>query len=258
MSNEIKIKETILDFPTVFSKDDILRVINNLPIAVAVIDADLKLVLANRMVSIFVNKKDNQLVGLVGGAALGCIHHEDSPEGCGFGKECSKCKLRMTVNDTFENTKGHFQVETSMTFKSIGRRHLRITTQPFQLQKRTAVLLSIEDVTNAKNYERAKIEKEKLTAVVRTAGAICHEINQPLMVILGFSELLIDEIAHGQIQEENVKEIRDQAQRLAEITNKLMAITQYKTKMYLSSEILDLDAASSINISDPNPDKEKE
>ncbi|HRF91215.1 MAG TPA: histidine kinase dimerization/phospho-acceptor domain-containing protein, partial [Desulfobacter postgatei] len=127
-----------------------------------------------------------------------------------------------------------------------------------QLQKRTAVLLSIEDITNAKNYERAKIEKEKLTAVVRTAGAICHEINQPLMVILGFSELLIDEIAHGQIQEENVKEIRDQAQRLAEITNKLMAITQYKTKMYLSSEILDLDAASSINISDPNPDKEKE
>ena len=250
--------KNILDSPTVFSKDDILRIINNLPIAVAVIDADRKLVLANRMACIFVNKDNNQLVGLAGGAAFGCIHHQDVPEGCGFGKVCGQCKLRMTVNDTLENDRGHFQVETFMTFNSIGRRHLKITTQPLQLHKGKAVLLSIEDITNAKRYERAKIEKEKLAAVVRTAGAICHEISQPLMVILGFSELLIDEIDHGQVQEENIREIRDQAERLAEITNKLGVITQYKTKTYLSSEILDLDAASSIVAIDPNPEKEKE
>ncbi|NDY70630.1 histidine kinase [Desulfobacter hydrogenophilus] len=250
-------KETILDSPTVFSKDDILRVINNLPLAVAVIDADRKLVLANKMAGMFVKKEENLLVGPVVGAAFGCIHHKDAPEGCGFGKECLKCKLRITVNDTLENERGHFMVETPMTFNSIGRRHLRITTQPLKLQKGKAVLLSIEDVTQAKKYEHAKIEKEKLTVVVRTAGAICHEINQPLMAILGFSELLIDDICHGQVQKENIKEIKDQAERLAEITNKLMAITQYKTKKYLHSEILDLDAASSFVAVPPNPEKGK-
>lgn len=250
-------KKTILDSPTVFSKDDILLVIKELPFAVAVIDADRKLVLANKMTCMFVNKKDSQLVGPVAGTAFGCIHHKDAPEGCGFGKNCLKCKLRMTLNDTLENDRGYFMVETSMTFNSIGRRHLRITTQPLRLQKGKAVLLSIEDVTEAKKDEHAKIEKEKLTAVVRTAGAICHEMNQPLMAILGFSELLIDDICHGQIQEENIKEIKDQAERLAEITNKLMTITQYKTKKYLRSEILDLDAASSIVGIDPNPEENK-
>nr|WP_320014376.1 histidine kinase dimerization/phospho-acceptor domain-containing protein [uncultured Desulfobacter sp.] len=250
-------KETILDSPTVFSKDDILRVINNLPLAVAVIDANLKLVLANKMAGIFINKSKNLIVGPVVGTAFGCIHHKDAPEGCGFGKDCRNCKLRITVNDTLENTKGYFMVETSMTFNSIGPRHLRITTQPLKLQKGKAVLLSIEDITKIKEYEHAKIEKEKLTAVVRTAGAICHEINQPLMAILGFSELLIDEVCQGQIQEENIKEIKEQAERLSEITNKLMTITQYKTKKYLNSEILDLDAASSIVALYPNPEEKK-
>jgi len=250
-------KETILASPKVFSKNEILHIIDKLPIAIAVIDAARKLVLVNKMVCMFVNKEDNQLVGLVGGEALGCIHHEDAPEGCGFGTDCLKCKLRTTVNDTLENDRGYFMVEIPMTLNSIGRRHLRITTQPLKLQKGKAVLLSIEDITKVKEYEHAKIEKEKLTAVVRTAGAICHEINQPLMAISGFSELLIDDFYHGQIQEENIKEIKEQAERLAEITNKLMAITQYKTKKYLSAEILDIDAASSIVALDPNPEEKK-
>ncbi len=247
--------ETILASPAAFSMDDILRIIDDLPIAVTVIDGDRKLALANKMTGMFVNKAANQLVGLVFGAAFGCIHHEDSPEGCGFGKECLNCKLRITVNDTLENAKGHFMVETAKTFKSIGSRHLKITTQPLELQKGRAVLLSIEDVTKEKKYEHSEIEKEKLKAVVRTAGAICHEINQPLMAILGFSELLIDDFCQGEIQESNVKEIRDQAERLGAITNKLMAITKYKTKMYLGSEILDLDAASSIVAVSPNPEE---
>ncbi|WP_020590105.1 histidine kinase dimerization/phospho-acceptor domain-containing protein [Desulfobacter curvatus] len=249
-------KKNILDSPTAFSKDDIIRIINGLPLAVVVIDKDRKLVLANKMASMFVNKEGDLLVGQVVGAAFGCIHHKDVPEGCGFGKECLKCKLQITVNDTLENDSGSFMVETTMAFNSIGRRHLRITTQPVELQKGKAVLLSIEDITQAKKYEHAKIEKEKLTAVIRTAGAICHEINQPLMAISGFSELLIDDVRHGQIQEENVKEIRDQAERLSQITNKLMVITQYKTKKYLRSEILDLDAASSNVAPGINPKEE--
>lgn len=249
--------KTILTSPAAFSMDDIIRIINGLPISVTVIDADRKLALTNKMTCMFVNKEDNQLVGLVVGAAFGCIHHEDSPKGCGFGKECLNCKLRITVNDALENGKGHFMVETSMTFKSIGPRHLKITTQPLELQNGRAVLLSIEDVTKEKKYEHSEIEKEKLKAVVRTAGAICHEINQPLMAILGFSELLIDDVCQGEIQESNVKEIRDQAERLGAITNKLMAITKYKTKMYLGSEILDLDAASSIVAVSPNPEEKK-
>lgn len=249
--------DTILASPAAFSMDDILRIINDLPIAVAVVNGDRKLVLVNKMACMFINKESNQLVGLMFGAAFGCIHYKDSLGDCEYEKGCLNCNLRTTVKDTIENAKGHFMVETAMTLKSIGHRHLRITTQPLELQKEKAVLLSIEDVTKVKKYEHSEIEKEKLKAVVRTAGAICHEINQPLMAILGFSELLIDDVCQGEIQESNVKEIRDQAERLGAITNKLMAITKYKTKMYLGSEILDLDAASSIVAASPTPEEKK-
>ena len=135
-------------------------------------------------------------------------------------------------------------VETSMIFKLHGKRHLRITTQPLILQNDDVVLLSIEDITEAKEHERTLLEKEKLSAVIHTAGAVCHEMNQPLMTILGFSELLIDEISQGEIQKTNLMKIKEQAQRLGAITRKLMTITKYKTKGYLKSEILDIDAAS--------------
>nr|WP_319491515.1 histidine kinase dimerization/phospho-acceptor domain-containing protein [uncultured Desulfobacter sp.] len=248
----VNIEETLLHSPATLPEDDILCIIDNLPIAVVVLDADRKLILANKMAGRFVNRDDSQLIGLLCGDALGCIYHKDAPEGCGSGTACIQCKLRTTVMDTFENDKGYFMVETTMTLNSIGPRHLRITTQPLNLQKGKAVLVSIEDITEAKKYEQTKLDKEKLTAVLQTAGAICHEINQPLMAILGFSELLLDDAIHGQLNEDNVKEIKEQADRLAKITSKLMDITKYRTKKYLRSQILDIDAASSGTDPDPN------
>ncbi len=88
-------KEAILSSTKVFSKDEILNIIDNLPIAIAVLDADRKLILANKMAHMFVNKKDDQLIGLVNGAAFGCIHHKDPPEDGGFGKACLNCKLLL-------------------------------------------------------------------------------------------------------------------------------------------------------------------
>lgn len=247
----IKTDRTVLGDSKIFTKEGLLGVINGLPLAVAVIDAERKVVLANRATYMFANKNESQLVGHVGGEAFGCIHHDDVPEGCGFGKDCLKCKLRMTVKDTMEKWKSYFMVETSMVFKLHGKRHLRITTQPLVLQGSKVVLLSIEDMTDAKKLEEITLEKEKFSAVVKTVGAICHEMNQPLTGILGFSELLIDELVEGQIQERNVLEIKKQAERLGTITKKLMTITRYKTKEYLKSEILDIDAASAGTVSIP-------
>ncbi len=236
--------ETVLDDSTIYTKEGLLGVINGLPLAVAVIDADRRVALANRATYMFVNKNESQLIGHVGGEAFGCIHHNDVPEGCGFGKECLKCRLRMTVKDTMEKKDPHFMVETSMVFNLHGERHLRITTEPLMLQGNEVVLLSIEDVTEAKKYERTKLEEEKLSAAIKTAGAVCHEMNQPLMAIMGFSELLLQDIAQGQVDGTNVREIKEQVERLGAITKKLMTITHYKTKGYLKSEILDIDAAS--------------
>ncbi len=88
---------------------------------------------------------------------------------------------------------------------------------------------------------------DKMEGVLEMAGAICHELNQPLMCIQGFSQLLADELSDDNVQKENLSEIQSQVERLGEITNRLMTITKYKTKKYLKGNIIDIEAASDDN-----------
>lgn len=224
-----------------YTRDSLLKVINALPLSVSVIDKNRTVALANRSTALFVNKNEAQLIGLVGGEAFGCIHHDDAPEGCGFGDECIKCKLRQTVLDTITNQSPHEMVETTMVFKEKGERHLRISTLPMILDDEEVVLLSIEDITQAKLLEQTRLEKEKLTAAVETAGAVCHEINQPLMIILGMAEMLLEDVENRDDDDTaHLRKIKEQAERLGEVTRKLMTLTEYKTRPYLDTDILDI------------------
>ena len=232
--------------PSVYTKESLLDIIEALPLAIAVIDGKRRVVLANRKTVLFVNKDEVQLIGRVGGEAFGCIHHDDVPEGCGFGKDCPNCKLRGALLETIEKKKTLYGVEATMVFKGLGERHLRIFTSPMMLNNEDMVLLSIEDMTEAKIHEKILLEKEKLSAVLKTAGGVCHELNQPLMAILGFSELLLEDLPKDDLQRQNILEIKEQARRLGAINGKLMSITRFKTKNYLNQEIIDIDAASHV------------
>ncbi len=228
----------------IYTKESLLKVINALPIAISVIDKNRTVTLANKSTAQFVNKSATQLVGLTGGEAFACVNHNDVPQGCGFGPNCIKCKLRRTVLDTMEHQRPHEKVETTMAFREHGERHLRISTLPIILNDEGVVLLSVEDITLAKRHEQTRVEKEKLAAAIETAGAICHEFNQPLMVILGTAELLLDDMSDPVDQQSNLLLIKEQAERLGNATRKLMTLTEYKTKPYLNREILDLKKAS--------------
>ncbi len=238
------IAEKVVANSKTYTKEELLEIIDALPIAIAVIDKKSNVALANRSTYLLASKNEVQLIGHVGGKAFGCTHHDETPEGCGFGPECLKCTLRKTLRETIEQKKSKSLIETTMVLKKHGKRHLRISTLPMSLNGDEVVLLAIEDMTEVRAQEKIKMEKEKLSAVVQTAGTICHEMNQPLMVIMGFSDLLLEDISDNSIQNSNIKEIKKQAEKLGEITRKLMTITQYKTKDYLNSEIIDLEAAS--------------
>ena len=88
------------------------------------------------------------------------------------------------------------------------------------------------------------IEKEKLKSIVEIAGAICHELNQPMQVVLGYTELLMMDVPEDAPLYASIKAIKTQIERMGTITKKLMTITQYKTKDYLKGKIVDLEKAS--------------
>ncbi|MFO7913520.1 MAG: response regulator [Desulfotignum sp.] len=87
-------------------------------------------------------------------------------------------------------------------------------------------------------------EREKLQGVLEMAGAVCHEINQPLQVVSGFSEILLLDADAGDKKYETLKTIKKEIERIGELTHRIMKITRYQAKPYLKGRIVDIHKAS--------------
>jgi len=88
-------------------------------------------------------------------------------------------------------------------------------------------------------------EKERLIGAVEMAGAVCHELNQPMQIISGYSELVADARNVPDDMKRYTDEIASQVKRMADITKKLMSINRYITRKYMGdTSIIDIDRAS--------------
>ncbi len=91
------------------------------------------------------------------------------------------------------------------------------------------------------------LEKEKLNGVLEMAGTVCHDLNQPLQVILGYSQMLKLEIPENSPAYAMAGKIETQVENTSRIINKIMRITRYETQSYPGNKkIIDLDKASKV------------
>ena len=103
------------------------------------------------------------------------------------------------------------------------------------------------DLTEKNRAARDRFQKEKLQGVLETAGAVCHEMNQPLQTILGHTELSLADISPDNPAYLSLTKISKQIDRMAEITRKLQSITHYETMDYdRKTKIIDIHKASSM------------
>ncbi len=103
------------------------------------------------------------------------------------------------------------------------------------------------DLTEKNRATRDRLQKEKLQGVLETAGAVCHEMNQPLQTILGHTELSLAGISPDNPAYLSLTKISKQIDRMAAITHKLQSITHYETMDYDSkTKIIDIHKASSL------------
>lgn len=124
--------------------------------------------------------------------------------------------------------------------------HIRVLTQPIRTAGGDIVgaIGIFEDTSEIQRKEEILREKERLQGVLEMAGAVCHEMNQPLMAIMGYVELLgMDMPAQG-APGERLEKVASQVERLKAINTKLMKIARYETKSYLQKTIIDIDRAS--------------
>ncbi len=111
-------------------------------------------------------------------------------------------------------------------------------------ETRGRLIVTISDESWRKMAEAERLAKERLEVTLELAGAVCHEMNQPLQYLSSVIELrTMNEKSPEGIK--TLEKLKSQVDRLAEITDKLQHITHVETQDYIDgNKILDLESSS--------------
>ncbi|MCP3954728.1 MAG: response regulator [Desulfobacterales bacterium] len=112
------------------------------------------------------------------------------------------------------------------------------------IENRACVIESFVDISEQQQAQLELVERKKMQGVLEMAGAVCHEMNQPLQVVSGFCELIMMDLDENSPFYEQFQTIRSQIGEMGRITGQLMGITRYRTKEHLADRIIDIDEAS--------------
>lgn len=152
---------------------------------------------------------------------------------------------KIILHDLREKGKAGFDFELIKKDNTTFNAHVIITGSSSDNSMASSIAI-ITDNSQHELIQQERYEMERLQGVFELAGAVCHEINQPLQAILGYSELLILSGKMDDLQDNKLRSIKNQAARLGEITKKLSSITHYRTVDYPGNlKIVDIWGASS-------------
>ncbi len=100
-----------------------------------------------------------------------------------------------------------------------------------------SLVATARDISERLQLEAQLHQAQKMEAVGRLAGGVAHDFNNLLTVILGYSNLLLDQLAENHLLYQEVDEIKRAADRAASLTQKLLAFSR---KQVLSLRPVDL------------------
>ncbi len=90
--------------------------------------------------------------------------------------------------------------------------------------------------------QKELLEKEKLQSILEMAVTISHEFSQPLSVIIGYTDMLLNTMEKEDPMYNKLRKILDNAESLAEVIRRVRSITNYKSVTYTGeSKMVDID-----------------
>lgn len=112
-----------------------------------------------------------------------------------------------------------------------------VTKEDGQSSGTVAVL---SDLTDKNRAAQDRMQKEKLEGVLETAGAVCHELNQPLQALSGYVELMSVQ-SNNDDDSAYIEKLTTQIERMRDIIDKLHGVTRYEVIEYAGdTKIIDI------------------
>jgi two-component system, cell cycle sensor histidine kinase and response regulator CckA len=91
------------------------------------------------------------------------------------------------------------------------------------------VLKEVEDRAERKRLELQFIEAQKMEVIGQLAGGVAHDFNNVLAVIMGYSELIMQDIDAAHPAQKYIDEVRHAARRAAGLTQQLLIFSRKQT-----------------------------
>jgi PAS domain S-box-containing protein len=139
-------------------------------------------------------------------------------------------------------TGGHKSKEILVN-KNGEKRWLHMVKVPvYDRDRITGILTAARDITEIKHYQEQLLQSLKMEQLGKLAGGVAHEINTPLCVILGYAQMLLEDLPQDTESHEFLKIIEKQAQICRRIVGDLLSFSRH-----IESRMEDMDLNRSIS-----------
>ena len=133
------------------SSDFLNLILNNINSCVLLLDKDLRLKAYNdALKTIFSSRKDENLLYVRCGEAIGCAYHVVEKKDCGSTSKCSDCELRIAALTSYMKNKVIYKDHIVRPFFTHDNqkvdKHLQFSTRLFHFDQEKYVILVIEDI----------------------------------------------------------------------------------------------------------------
>ncbi|HLN58800.1 MAG TPA: ATP-binding protein [Thermoanaerobaculia bacterium] len=144
--------------------------------------------------------------------------------------------FELLVADERERVRRHFEtvlagrvpeVQETIALAADGRTvPIEVSASLVEIGGERLVLAIVRDASERKQLEEQFRQSQKMEAVGRLAGGVAHDFNNLLTVILGYSDVVSNQLPADHPLRQEVEQIRKAGERAAALTRQLLAFSR--------------------------------